>query len=654
MYIGIDTGGTYTDGVLLDPASQKVMKTGKVLTTHHDLTACIAEILERVLPDDPASISLVSLSTTLATNAIAEGKRRPVALLLLGYDPALVHQYGFEKQFGTRQYYFIQGRHSLNGVEQEPLDEAGVEKIAMEAREIVDAFSVASYAGPMNASHEERTADILSRATGLPVVQAHHLSSDLDSIRRATTATLNASLLDRLQEFLDAVEKMLAGRGVRCPVMMVRGDGSIVKSGFARSRPVEIVHSGPATSAIGGQFLAGVDTALVVDIGGTTTDIALVEKGKIQILENGATVGLHRTCVRTVKVHSFALGGDSAVGFDHYQALSIGPERLIPLSYLCSLYPEVKQDLAAWIRSRRQVRYAEELEYWLLRRKPRRSPGNERIERILSLLESGPKRLSWLKGQAGALAPVVVRELVNEEIIERAGLTPTDLLHVTGEYTPWDVEISGTITQAAAQALHEPAEAFIRRVKQMMTRKIVAEIVQFLSQQTLSEETGSLNDHRLDHFLFGESLDRKQPYLGCRIFLKVPLVGIGAPARAFLPPVAAALGTEILLPDHYEVANAVGTVVGNILVRQNAEVFPKVEGMVIRGYYMRVPDGQQCFAHYGEALAYARQALTSRVMAEAKAAGAGEVSVECEEREIWSGMARLFAWAAAKPEIGQA
>ncbi|MGE5223500.1 MAG: hydantoinase/oxoprolinase N-terminal domain-containing protein, partial [Omnitrophica WOR_2 bacterium] len=416
MYIGIDTGGTFTDGVLLDPASQQVVKSDKVLTTHQDLTLCIREILDRILPEDPASVTLVSLSTTLATNAIAEGKRRPVALLLLGYDPALVHQYGFDRQFGTRQYYFIPGRHGLNGIEQIPLDEAGVEKIALDVHDKVDAFSVASYAGPVNASHEERAAAILAKTTKLPVVQAHHLSSELDSIRRATTASLNASLLDKLQDFLDAVERMLEGKGVHCPVMMVRGDGSIAKSDFARSRPVEIIHSGPATSAIGGQFLSGVDTALVVDIGGTTTDIAMVEKGKIQILENGATVGNHRTCVRTVKVHSFALGGDSAISFDHYQTLEIGPERLIPLSHLCSLYPDVKQDLLTWIRTRRQVRYSEDLEYWSLRRKPPRSLQNERIDKILGLLESGPKRLTWLKAQAGALAPVVVRELVNEEI----------------------------------------------------------------------------------------------------------------------------------------------------------------------------------------------------------------------------------------------
>ena len=84
LHLGIDTGGTFTDGVLLDPAAGKVVKKAKVLTTHHDLRLCIANILDALLTRQAYSISLVSLSTTLATNSIAEGKSRPVALFLLG------------------------------------------------------------------------------------------------------------------------------------------------------------------------------------------------------------------------------------------------------------------------------------------------------------------------------------------------------------------------------------------------------------------------------------------------------------------------------------------------------------------------------------------------------------------------------------------
>jgi N-methylhydantoinase A/oxoprolinase/acetone carboxylase beta subunit len=113
LYLGIDTGGTFTDGVLLDPQTRHITQKVKILTSHQDLKTCISQVLDRLVPDDPASIVFVSLSTTLATNAIAEGKRQPAALLLMGYDPDLVYQFEFQKQFGTDVYFFVQGRHSL-------------------------------------------------------------------------------------------------------------------------------------------------------------------------------------------------------------------------------------------------------------------------------------------------------------------------------------------------------------------------------------------------------------------------------------------------------------------------------------------------------------------------------------------------------------
>jgi N-methylhydantoinase A/oxoprolinase/acetone carboxylase beta subunit len=645
LFLGIDTGGTFTDGVLLDPQTRQVVRSVKELTTHHDLKICIANVLDKLAPEDPACVSLVSLSTTLATNAIAEGKRRPVALFLLGYDAALVHDFNFQEQFGTHHYYFIRGRHTLDGVEQEKLDEAALARVANEVKDKVDALAVSSYAGPRNASHEERAAEILSNLTGLPVVQAHHLSRELDSIRRATTASLNASLFSNTQEFLNAVQAMLAQRGIHCPVMIVRGDGSIVKADFARKRPVEIIHSGPATSAIGGQFLANSDTSLVIDIGGTTTDIALIDHGRVQIEENAATVGPYRTCVKTIKVRSFGLGGDSLIRFDRWKTLSVGPERVIPLSYLCYEYPHIRQDLQDWLAQKKDLVYSDRLEYWVLRRQPARhmhSLRSERTRRALELLSEGPVLLAKLLRQVGAVSPVQLHmdDLVNQEVIQRAGFTPTDLLHVSGEFAPWDAGIARLIATAAARIWHEDAAAFVQRVKQV------------LSDRPLSDASLSLRKDNLDRWLYNESLQAQDAYLGCNIFLKIPIVGIGAPAGSFLPAVAQALGTRIILPQHFEVANAVGTVVGSVMVQQHAEVSPHITGTVITGYYARVASQTDEFERFDQALAFARQQLTGWVTAEAASAGAESPVVDCQETELIAGaMVSLTAYAVGKPGL---
>jgi N-methylhydantoinase A/oxoprolinase/acetone carboxylase beta subunit len=294
------------------------------------------------------------------------------------------------------------------------------------------------------------------------------------------------------------------------------------------------------------------------------------------------------------------------------------------------------------------VRYSDKLEYWILRREPKQPVEDKQVQAILALLRERPQRLWDLKQKVGSLIPLLVRELIDLEIIDRTGLTPTDLLHVTGEFCPWDGEAAEKGTEIAAQNWEENREAFVRRVRKAMTNKLAGEAIQFLSQRALSEPGLGNRNHAMDRWLFEESLDQKDAYLGCRIFLKLPIVGIGAPAKAFLPPVAEALGTTITFPEHCEVANAVGTVVGNVMVRQEGEVFPCVEGASITGYFARAVSSQWKFARFEEALAYTRETLSQRVAADVKMAGAEGAPIEWEEKKIWDGMVHLSVWAIGK------
>ena len=446
--------------------------------------------------------------------------------------------------------------------------------------------------------------------------------------------------------------KCLSNEGSQCPLMMVRGDGSLVKDSFARHRPVEMIHSGPATSAIGGQHLAGTDTALVIDIGGTTTDISLVDRGKVQIQEEAAIVGAYRTCVKTIKARSFGLGGDSLLAFNHWKHLSVGPERVVPISRLCSQYAEIKQDLFSRLKQKQKINYSDEIEYWILRREPIRPVEDKQVGAIIELLRHKPHNLWDLKKKVGSIAPILIRELIDMEIIDRAGLTPTDLLHVTGEFTPWDCKSASFVSEMAARNWDETAPAFIQRVRKIITYRIVFEIIRFFSDKRLSEDgTWRHQNPRMDCWLYEESLNEQDAYIGCNIFLKMPIVGVGAAAKAFLPPIANALKTEIIIPENYEVANAVGAVVGNVIARQEGEVFPCVEGSAITGYFARAVNHQVKFSRYEEALSFARETLTRHVSEEVKAAGAETALVECSERKIWEGMAQLTAWAVGKPSL---
>ena len=653
IYLGIDTGGTFTDGVLLDPERQTIIKTAKVLTTHHDLKICISQIMDVLVKDNPESIRLVSLSTTLATNAIVEGKSRPVGLFLVGYDQSLVRQYGFDRQFGTPHHFFVKGGMDMLGREQSPLDEEALLDQMKDLGGHVEAYAVSSYGGPFNSSHEERAGELLARETGLPVVQGHHLTGRLDSIRRATTASLNAALLSTAYDFLNTVQAMMEAHGIRCPLIVVRGDGSVVSADFAARRPVEIIHSGPATSAIGGLYLAGVDSALVVDIGGTTTDLGLLRNGQAVLEGAEATVGGYRTSVNTIRARSFGLGGDSEIRFDPRGQVSVGPNRVLPLSYLARHYPEAARDLEAWLAIAPASFYSDRLEYWMLRREPARPFTDPRTNRVIELLRDGPKRMAWLLKQVKAVAPRQVDAdiLTRQDIIARAGLTPTDLLHVTGEYTPWDRDLPIRVVGAVARMLRIRPEEFIEAVRRQMTAMITSEIIHFLSGHPVPEASDSFRKGSLARWLFDENFAQADPYLGCQIELKIPLIGIGAPARAFLEPVARALHTEILFPAHYEVANAVGTVVGNILVQKQAEVLPLVNGPVRVGYRVLVGSVQRNFQEINEAMAFARQAVVEQARAEAEQAGARNPRIETSEQSLLGEIFLLRASAMSKPGI---
>ncbi len=324
LVLGIDTGGTYTDGVLLEYHSRRVLASHKSLTTKRDFSIGIEKVIEGIHIADPAAIKMVSISTTLATNAIAEGKGKRVALFLIGYDPELIASFKMERRFATPHFYYFRGGHDLYGREKAELDLPAILAQVNKIKDHTDAIAISSYFSPLNPEHENRAYNAITRICDLPIVLGHQLSTKLGSVERATTAALNASLLAVLQDFIIAVRRAMERRKIDAPLMVVRGDGTLMSDEFAARTPVETIHSGPAASAIGGRFLSNLDDALVVDVGGTTTDIALVQGGQVTVSAEGASVGEYKTSVQAANLLSIALGGDSHITYARDGQIAIG------------------------------------------------------------------------------------------------------------------------------------------------------------------------------------------------------------------------------------------------------------------------------------------------------------------------------------------
>ena len=661
LVLGIDTGGTYTDGVLLEYESRRVLANHKSLTTKRDFAIGIEEVIEGIHIEDPSAIRMVSVSTTLATNAIAEGKGKRVALFLIGYDPDLLSRFQLDGRLATPNFYFFDGGHDLYGREKKPLDLPGILAKVVEIKDKVDAIAISAYFSPLNPEHENRVYKAISSVCDLPLVLGHQLSTKLGSVERATTAALNASLLAVLHDFIIAVRRAMEKRQIDAPLMVVRGDGTLMSDEFAARTPVETIHSGPAASAIGGRFLSRRDDALIVDVGGTTTDIALIVDGQVTVSEEGATVSNYKTSVKAANLLSIALGGDSHISLGHDNEILLGPERVTPLAYLAWSYPQVHRQLKALaLRSWSQAT-PDWLEYWFLLRDPANLGAlhSTREQELVALLRDEPRAVPDILKELKLLhaAQVGVPDLFRQEIVGRAGLTSTDLMHIDGRYDVWDAEASALAWKVFCQFQFRDPDEVRQEVWTHASEMIVHAILTFLAERPLQlgDRQRCLDgvDSDMARWFFYNSLYRVHPHLDTSIRLTQPIIGIGAPAGIFLPPVAEALHTELLLPEHHQVANAVGAIAGSVMVEEELLIYPQLShsGLEVFGYYVQAHDERFEFEELADALAHARSLSQQRALGAALRSGASNPQVTVEELTDGLDTYRIRAKAIGNPRL---
>jgi len=341
--LGIDTGGTYTDAVLVNE-HQQIFAAAKCLTTRHDLTLGIGNVLRELPPDALCKVALVALSTTLSTNSVVEGQGAPVGVLLPGYRQQQVLKSGLLEIFKNDMVVTLTGGHDAMGKEKQSLDEEAATQAIKVLAGKVSSFAISSMFGVRNPTHEIRLRELVLALCAKPVTCGHELASGLDAPRRALTVALNARMIPIIHELIIAVQGIMRQMKIQAPLMMVKGNGSLVNIETAIRQPVGTVLSGPAASVIGACALSNAGNAIIADMGGTTTDIAVVTDGQPELGSDGVRIGDWKPMVEAVRVISIGLGGDSEVRFGGSSGIRIGPRRAVPLSLLAHQFP----DIALW------------------------------------------------------------------------------------------------------------------------------------------------------------------------------------------------------------------------------------------------------------------------------------------------------------------
>ena len=559
--IGVDTGGTYTDAAVIEARGHKVVASAKAITTKGDLsigvtgaiTAAIARLPQGLKPED---IALVSVSTTLATNAVVEGHGSAVGVILIGFDSAMAERTGIAKAFPGMPIAMIAGGHDHNGDEAKPLDVAALE-VAIGTMP-VDAFAIASAFAVRNPAHEQRARDLITKFTGKPATLSTELTSALDAPRRALTAVLNARLISRVSMLISAVRRSMAGLGVDCPLMIVKGDGTLALAERVALRPIETVLSGPAASLVGASWLCGRKDFIMSDMGGTTTDLGVLLNGRPQVAEHGAEVGGWRTMVKAIDVKTIGLGGDSEIAIGLNGKLEVGPQRVAPVSLLASRYPEIiamlEADLADTDGGSMHGKFV---------LKPFGASANVTAElnrheaEILALVDERPKSIRRVA--VSSAAQRALASLKRKGLVQTGGFTPSDAAHVLGLQDNWP----GPAAELAARLMARFRDMKLGDAARVegFCREVWSETVRRTCRVILDTAFGkSFGGHELV-----DAVSSGRGHLGlAKVSLSpsIPVVAVGGPVRVYYEEVGRRLDCEMVFPPFFDVANAVGAATG--------------------------------------------------------------------------------------------
>lgn len=643
--LGIDTGGTYTDSVILD-SSQKVVCYSKALTTKEDLRIGIRNSINKLEFTEFSRIGLVSLSTTLATNAIVEGKGCKTGLILIGKEPV--------GRLPAQESVLVKGSIDINGSIRENIDAQEVAEAVAKMEGHVESIAISGYASVRNPKLEQSVREVVSKTIKHPVFCAHELTGTLGFYERTVTSILNASLVKLIRDFILSTKSVLEQKKIAAPVMVVKGDGSLMHEAVAVQKPIETILSGPSASILGASYLTGLDDALIVDMGGTTSDIVEISGKNAKIQEEGAKVGGWKTRVRAASVCTYGLGGDSLFRCAHDGTISIGPEKVEPLCVTSAKFPGVLSELKLMKKNGFQgdvclYRRGKIFSDMLL------SETERAILKVLgNNIRSAQAIAQKLKMQEKELR---LDSLIKNGSLIRCAVTPTDLLHALGEYTDFDVSSSELAIELTATAGGYTKETFLEAAKEQITRQLYLFCLQ--SAAAFEEHDFDFQKEESSMYLLDKAFQANpDEFLKAEFSLNKPIVGVGAPAHAWLPAVAEKLNTRLFIPQYAKVTNALGAALGQVAETAHAMIRPAKQGS---DCYLYLPDQTLTFDDMDLALRYAKAHLAEYLHEKTRQAGGDKIEITISSQPVYTQAfnsrkkrfieTRIDAYASAVPEI---
>lgn len=321
MLIGIDVGGTHTDGACIKDGH--IQAIAKVPTDHDHLLDTISQVLSELLKScDASEIRTINLSTTLSTNAIVTHRTEKVGMFVIPGPGIDASSYALGDQ-----YHILSGCIDHRGAASARIREQQIQPLATECRhQGIQVYGVVGKFSTRNPEQEISVAQFLEPQADF-VTQGHRVSESLNFGRRISTTYYNSAVWRTFNKFADAQEQSIRDLNIQADINIVKADGGTMPLKLAREIPVQSIFSGPAASVMGILSTVPVDEdALLLDIGGTTTDMTVLLNGIPLLERDGIAIGQHPTLVRALQVESIGIGGDSLISSQDGH-LQVGPDR---------------------------------------------------------------------------------------------------------------------------------------------------------------------------------------------------------------------------------------------------------------------------------------------------------------------------------------
>ena len=384
--IGIDVGGTYTDAVFINDGH--IQQTAKVPTKSENILETLLEAFDALNVSAASSIDRINVSTTLVTNAILQNQLHPVKLFLFpgnGMD--------IEALPWPVNYHSLSGELDFRGREIETPDRREWERlIKSEFQDSSDHVAIVGKFSHRNSSHEIQLAEFLRKCNPSLKIALGHEWGQANFYRRSLTTYLNLGVSELYQRFMEKFRSAVRARNIQAPIAILKADGGIVP--LEKLRPMDSIYSGPAASVLGALAQnEPADSSIVVDIGGTTTDLGLILSGNPLLSSKGAKIGAFSTLVRSLAVRSIPVGGDSVIHAQD-QSFVIENYRLGPAYCLGGVAPTPTD----------AMRYLGLINY-----------GNEELaeEAMASLLSSDRRTPQFMQEMAAAILESVVERIAD-------------------------------------------------------------------------------------------------------------------------------------------------------------------------------------------------------------------------------------------------